>query len=54
MQRRSAVQQNRMLANDVFQDVPDHRFLLLHHFLGLLDGGAVALGLQLVIDEGFE
>src|SRR5215472_2522667 len=43
-----------MLANDVFQDVPDHRFLLLHHFLGLLDGGAVALGLQLVIDEGLE
>src|SRR5205823_3585954 len=54
VQRRSAVQQNRMLADDVFQNVPDYGLLLLHHFLGLLDGGAVALGFELVIDEGLE
>src|SRR5215831_17074803 len=54
VQGRRAVQENRMLANDVFQDVPDHGFLLLHHFLCLLNGGAVALGLELVIDERLE
>src|SRR5215470_17044133 len=54
VQRRSAVQENRMLANDVFQNVPNDGFLLLHHFLGLLDGGAVTLGFELVINEGLE
>src|SRR5205823_10688168 len=54
VQRWSAVQQHRMLADHVFQDVPHDGLLLLDHFLGLLDGGAVALGLELVIDEGFE
>ena len=54
VQRGSSVQQHGMFANDVFENVPDHRFLLLDHFLGLLDGGAMTLGLQLVIDEGLE
>ena len=54
VQRGSAVQQHRMLANDIFEDVPDDRFLLLDHFLGLLDGGAVALRFELVIDERLE
>src|SRR5215472_289438 len=54
VQRRSAVQQNRMLTNNVFQNVPDDGLLLLHHLLGLLDGGAMALGFELVIDEGLE
>src|SRR5437016_7845360 len=40
-----------MFANDVFEDVPNDRFLLLDHFLGLLDGGAVALRFELVVDE---
>src|SRR5712691_11886094 len=31
-----------------------HRLLLLDHFLGLLDGGAVTLGFELVIDEGLK
>ena len=50
----SAIQQNRVLADDIFQDVPNHGLLLLHHFLGLLDGGAVALCFELVIDEWLE
>src|SRR5713226_6816746 len=43
-----------MFADDVFQDVPHDGFLLLDHFLGLLDGGAMALGFELVINEGLE
>src|SRR5205807_9451915 len=54
MQSGSAVQQHGMLANNIFENVPDHGLLLLDHFLGLLDGGAVALRFELVIDEGLE
>src|ERR1700676_287975 len=54
VQRGSTVEQYRMLANDVFEDVPNDGVLLLDHFLGLLDGSAVALGFQLVINEGLE
>src|SRR5262249_59865349 len=54
VQRWSAVQQNRMLANHLFENVPNDGFLLLDHFLGLLDGGAVAEGFELVIDERLE
>ena len=43
-----------MVFNDLFQDVPNDRFLLLHHFLGLLDGGAVSGLFQPVIDERLE
>ena len=54
VQRGGAVQQNGVVLDDLFQDVPHHRVLLLHQFLGLLDGGAVAALLQAVIDEGLE
>src|SRR5216684_2880667 len=54
VKRRSAIEHYRMFADDVFQDVPHDGFLLLDHFLGLLDSGAVALGFELVIDEGLE
>ena len=54
MQRGSAVQQHRMVLDDLFEDVPHHRLLHLHHFFGLLDGGAVARLLQAVIDERLE
>ena len=54
MQRGSAVQQHGMVFDDLFQNVPDHRLLRLHHFLGLLDGGALAGLLQAVIDERLE
>src|SRR5258708_12565440 len=43
-----------MFANDILENVPDHRLLLLHHFLGLLDRGAVTLRFELVIDERLE
>ena len=46
VQRGSAVQQHRMVLDDLFEDVPNHRFLLLDHFLGLLDGGAVAASVR--------
>ena len=49
-----AVQQHRVVLDDFLKDVPHHRLLHLHHFLGLLDGGAVARLLQTVIDEGLE
>ena len=54
VQRRGAVQQHRVVLDDFFKDVPHHRLLHLHHFLGLLDGGAVAGLLEAVIDERLE
>src|SRR5581483_3064807 len=54
VQRGSAVEQNRMILDDLFQDVPNHRVLLLDQFLGLLDGGAVAALLEAMIDERLE
>ena len=54
VQRRSAVQQHRVVLDDFFKNVPHHRLLHLHHLLGLLDGGAVARLLQAVIDERLE
>src|ERR1035437_3301954 len=49
-----AIQQHRMVLNHLFQDVPYDGLLLLHHFLGLLDGGAMPSLLQAVIDERLE
>src|SRR6202040_1520485 len=54
VQCRSAVQQHGMFANDVFENVPHDWILLLDHFLGLLDRGAVTLRFELVIDERLE
>src|SRR5665213_3186794 len=54
MESRSAVQQYRMVFDDLFQHVPDDGVLHLHQFLGLLDGRAMADLLQTVIDEWFE
>ena len=50
----SAVQQDGVVFDDLFEDVPHHGILLLHQFLGLLDGGAVAALFEAVIDEGLE
>src|SRR5438876_9121143 len=50
----SAVQEHRMVFDDLFQNVPDNRFLLLDHFFGLLNGRAVAGLLQPVIDKWLE
>ena len=46
VQRRRTVQQNRMLADDLVEDVPDFRTLFLDQFLGLLDGGRQTLALR--------
>ena len=54
VQRRRPVQHDRVLADDLFQDVPDDGFLRVHHLLGLLDGGGSRHRLQLVEDEGLE
>ena len=42
VQRGGAVEQHRVLADDLLEDVPDLGALLLHQLLGALDGGDVA------------
>ena len=54
MQRRRAVEQHGMLANDLFEHVPHFGDLLLDHLLGLLDGGDEAALFELVVDERLE
>jgi len=54
MQRRRAVQHHWMLADHLFQDVPDFRAGLLDHLLGKLDGGGQALGFELAENERLE
>ena len=47
VQRGGAVQQHRVLVDDVLQEVPDLGALLLDHLLGGLDGGDQPFLLQL-------
>ena len=54
MERRRAVEQHRMLADHVVEDVPDVLAFLLDHLLGALDGRDVALLLELGVDERLE
>ena len=54
VQRRGAVQQHRVLADHLLEDVPHLRLLALHHALGLLDGARQALGVQPRVDERLE
>ena len=54
VQGRRAVEQHRMLADHLVEDVPHLGTLLLHHLLGALDGGDEAALLELVVDEGLE
>src|SRR5579862_4297332 len=54
MQRRRAIEQHRMLADHLFEDVPDLRLLLLDQLLGLLDRLAEALRLEPRVDERLE
>ena len=54
VQGRSAVQQNGVIFNHLFQDVPYDGLLLLDHLLRLLDGGAMSGLLQPVIDKRLE
>ncbi len=54
MQGRGAVEQHRMLADDLVEDVPDLGLLLLDQLLGLLDRGGETLGVEPRIDERLE
>jgi hypothetical protein len=54
VQGRGAVQHDRMLADHLFEDVPDLRPLLLHHALRRLDGRGHAVELELGVDERLE
>src|SRR3989449_715618 len=54
VERRRAVQQHRVLADDVVEDVPHLGTLLLHVLLGGFDGRRDAALLQLPEDEGLE
>src|ERR1700733_5777106 len=54
VKRGSAVQQHRMLADHVLENVPNRCFLGLDQFLGLLDRGAVSGGFQAMINERLE
>src|SRR6185295_5529869 len=54
VQRGLAVQENRMLADDFLEDVPDFRAFALDQALRGLDGRRVATDLQLLEDERLE
>src|SRR5205085_5764331 len=54
VKRRRAVQENRVLSNHLFEDVPDDRLLTFDHLARLLDGRGVLLLLKLVVDERLE
>ncbi len=54
MQRWRAIEQNRMLADHFFQNVPDDRLMAVDHLLCCLDRCGEAHQLQLVEDEWLE
>ncbi len=54
MERRRAVEQHRVLADDLFEHVPHFGTLQLDHLLRLLDGGDETALLELVVDERLE
>ena len=54
VQRRRAVQEHRVLADDLVEDVPNLGLLLLDHLLRALDGGDEAALFELVVDERLE
>src|SRR5690606_24217672 len=54
VQRRCAVQENRMLADNLVEDIPNLGTFLFDQLLGLLDRGREALGVKARVDEGLE
>ncbi len=54
VERRRAVQEDRVLADDFIQDVPDFLALLFDPLLGLLERHAQALGVEAGVDERLE
>src|ERR1700691_1875780 len=54
VERRCAIQEHRMLADDFLENIPNLGTLLLDHALGRLDRAGEAIKLELGIDEGLE
>ena len=54
VERRRTVQENRMLADDLVEDIPDFRLFLFNQLLGLLDGRGITLGVEAGVDERLE
>ncbi len=54
VQRRRTVQQNRVLTDDLVQDIPDFRLFLFDQLLGRFHGASEALGVETRIDERLE
>ena len=54
MQRWRAVQHHGMFADNLIENIPNLRLLLLHQLLGLLHSGRQPLGVQARIDEWLE
>ena len=54
VQRRRPVQHHRMLADHLFEDIPDLGTFLFHHSLGHLHGAGHRIEFQLRVDEGLE
>src|SRR5262245_23994300 len=54
VERRGAVEQNRMVLDHLFEDVPDHVVVAFDHLLGLLDGRGVAFRFEPVVNKRLE
>src|SRR5947209_6297528 len=51
VKRRSTVQENRMLPDNVLENVPNDRLLALDHFTGLFDSSRMGVFLELVVNK---
>ena len=54
VQRRRAVEHNRVFADHLFEDIPHLRLFAFHHPLGLLDGAGQPFGVEARIDKRLE
>src|SRR5262252_6780001 len=54
VERRRAVEQDRVILNHLLEDVPDHVVVALDHLLGLFDRRGVAFSFEPVVDERLE
>src|SRR5215813_1413843 len=54
VERRRAVEQDRVILDHFLEDVPDHIVVALYHLFGLLDRRGVPFGFEPVVDERLE
>ena len=54
MQRGSTIEKDGMLLDHLFQNIPHHGLMVLHHLLGTLDGRYMSFLLQAIVDKGLE